>query len=283
MNTNSKKSILITAIASVANVGLGLSKLWVGIVSNYISVLTDGINNLCDVFSCVGAGVGIVFANSKPSKKYPNGLGKVEYLTTIFISLILLALGGVFVYYSVERLLYPRIVSFLWTYFVVLSVSVAVKIVLAALFYIGYKSTGSQVLKAEMYDSLLDTGVTSMVLVGFGVGMVSKIPMDGILGVFIGCGILLAGGKMFFESVTKLVGRKNFETEKLVLDCLENSDIVGRIFDINIYDLGEKRKHAYVKVEFKDFQADKVETLKKTMLEENININFLIEEQSNEN
>ena len=67
----SKMKIALTATAGVVNLALGILKLYAGIFTNSISIISDGINNFGDVFSNACAAAGFAFENKKPTAKYP--------------------------------------------------------------------------------------------------------------------------------------------------------------------------------------------------------------------
>ena len=89
-----KIKIAVSSSASAVNMGLGIVKVLAGIYTNSLSIITDGVNNFGDVLSNAGAAVGFAVENKAPTEKFPAGFGRVEYIVTFIMAIIIMAVGG---------------------------------------------------------------------------------------------------------------------------------------------------------------------------------------------
>ena len=91
--TRDKVIVRTSVIGILTNVFLAAFKAGVGILSNSIAVILDAVNNLSDALSSVITIVGTKLAGRLPDKKHPLGYGRIEYLTAMIVSGIVLYAG----------------------------------------------------------------------------------------------------------------------------------------------------------------------------------------------
>ena len=94
MQDRSKKIVRTSIIGIIANLGLVAVKAIVGLFANSLSIIMDAINNLSDALSSVITIVGTKLAQKKPDAKHPYGHGRIEYVTSLVISIIILVAGS---------------------------------------------------------------------------------------------------------------------------------------------------------------------------------------------
>ena len=90
MQDRSKKIVQTSLVGIFANLGLVVIKAIVGIVAMSVAIIMDAINNLSDALSSVITIVGTKLSQKKPDEKHPYGHGRVEYLTSLVISIIII-------------------------------------------------------------------------------------------------------------------------------------------------------------------------------------------------
>ena len=115
MQNRSKKIVRTSIIGIIANLGLVAVKAIVGLFANSISIIMDAINNLSDALSSVITIVGTKLAQKKPDAKHPYGHGRIEYVTSLVISIIILVAGSAAIAESVINIFNPRDVSLNYT------------------------------------------------------------------------------------------------------------------------------------------------------------------------
>ena len=103
---NREKTIVTTSIVGIiGNILLVVAKSIIGFIAGSISIILDAVNNLSDVLSSVITIIGTKLAGKKPDKKHPFGHGRVEYVTSLIIAIIILAAGGSAIYESITALI----------------------------------------------------------------------------------------------------------------------------------------------------------------------------------
>ncbi len=275
MNAKDKKSIFSTALGSVLNLALAFLKFWLGIATNCVSIMVDAINNFGDVVTGALSAVGIGLSKKKPTKEFPHGFGKIEYVVTLFVSAIFLGVGMVFIYMSAVKITFRTPVSFYWSYFGILAGTMGVKVLMGLFFLFYYKKTNSPVVKTFMLDSFLDSAITLVVLVGYLVGVYTAFPVDGILGVLLGILFIFNGAKIFWQTLEKLLDKRDEKYVFKIKKILDDEEIVKEYGSISIYDMGEDFKHAIIEIQFVDFCSK--EQIEKFELEtlEKYNVKFI--------
>ena len=162
-----EKHGLVASIGGIlTNVVLFSIKFVIGLLVASISIISDAINNLTDLFSNIVSLIGFKIANKPADKKHPYGHERVEYITGMIISFIIIAVGIVLGYTAVNKLIAHEVTSeYTIASFIVLGVAILGKILLG-LFYRGMgKAIDSVSLKASMQDSFNDCISTGLVLI----------------------------------------------------------------------------------------------------------------------
>ncbi len=237
-----KYGVLCGAYGIFLNVLLFAGKFFAGILSQSIAMTADAFNNLSDAGSSLISVIGFKLAGQKPDVKHPFGHGRIEYLSALAVSAVIVVMGYELGKESVGKILHPEELSFSWISVVILVASILVKFYMA--FYskrIG-KKINSEVLLATSTDSLSDTISTAVVLVATLVHFFFDIHLDGFCGLAVGVLIVIAGLKAAKETVSPLLGEMPdpefvAEVEKIVMS---HTGIVG-IHDLIVHNYGPGR------------------------------------------
>ena len=128
-----RTKLAVSSSASAVNFVLGVMKVLAGVWTNSLSILTDGVNNFGDVLSNAGAAVGFAVEKKAPTKRFPGGFGRVEYVVSFVMAIIIMAVGGGFMYSALDRVFYHPVVTFAWTQFGIVAATIVVKIGLGRL------------------------------------------------------------------------------------------------------------------------------------------------------
>lgn len=230
-------------------IGIGLNlllcagKFAAGAISGSISVMADAFNNLTDAASSVVTLIGFRLAGQKPDDEHPFGHGRMEYLTGLIISMLILLVGFELGKSSVEKILHPAAVSFSLLSAAILLASICVKLWMCFFNRALSKRIGSAALEATATDSLSDVVTTGVVLLGLVIGHFTHILIDGWLGVIVAIFILRAGLGAIKDTLDPLLGQApDPALVKGVQDTvLSHSEIVG-IHDLIIHDYGPGRR-----------------------------------------
>lgn len=130
-NQRRERVIIRTSwVGIVTNVLLALCKAGVGVMSNSIAVLMDAVNNLSDAASSIITIVGTKLAGKEADREHPFGYGRVEYLTAMLISALVLYAGGTALIESVKKIIHPEVSAYNGVGLLLLALSVGAKILL---------------------------------------------------------------------------------------------------------------------------------------------------------
>lgn len=230
-------------------IGVGLNlllcagKFAAGAVTGSISVMADAFNNLTDAGSSVVTLVGFRLAGQKADNDHPFGHGRIEYLSGLIVSILILLVGLELAKSSVEKILHPEQVAFSLLSAIILAASICVKLWMSALNRALSKKIDSAALSATAADSLADAVATTVVLAGLLIGHFSGWYIDGWLGIAVAVFILRSGLGAVKETMDPLLGQPPEPAlVKGVQDTvLSHREIVG-IHDLIIHDYGPGRR-----------------------------------------
>ncbi|MBQ8767998.1 MAG: cation transporter [Clostridia bacterium] len=229
----------------VINLMLALSKYFAGVISGSISVTADAINNLSDAGSSIISLVGVRLSAKPADKDHPYGHGRVEYISALAVSFVVLLMGIELFKSSVDKIINPVPVKFNIISLIILAVSIFAKL------WLGFfnKKLGEKIdsapMMAVMKDSFSDCLATGVALIAIVVSAFSDINIDGYLGVIVAGFIFLAGFNILKETMADLLGKpadKAF-TQEIENRILSYDKIVG-VHDMIIHDYGPGRKFA---------------------------------------
>lgn len=244
----------IGRITGVLGIGLNfilfLVKGGLGLITNSISLTADAFNNLSDTASSFITIVGFKLANKEADKKHPYGHGRIEYLTGLMISVLVIVVGYQFVVSSVNKILHPSPVSVSPIALVILIISISFKVFI----YLLNKKLGDRIksgtLLATAQDALGDILTTSVVIIGLIIGKFTTVPIDGFIGVLIALYIIFSGIKLSLETIDPILGEKPDDelAEKMKELIISYPDIYG-VHDLQMHNYGPSKTMATIDVE----------------------------------
>ena len=130
MKNKREKIVIKTSIISIiSNVVLAIFKAIVGLVSNSIAIISDAVNNLSDALSSIITIIGTKLAGKVPDKKHPYGYGRIEYMTSLVVSGIVLYAGITALIESVKKIITPQDVDYSTVTLIILVAGIIVKFI----------------------------------------------------------------------------------------------------------------------------------------------------------
>lgn len=246
--------MLCSAAGIALNVLLFAIKFIAGTLSGAISVTADAFNNLSDSGSSVITMLGFRLAAKKPDPDHPFGHGRIEYLSGIAVSILIVVMGVELLTGSVQKILHPEQPEISLLVFAVLAVSVAVKLYMFAYNRKYGKMYSSAAMLATSTDSLSDCISTGVVFLSMLFTYLTHINIDAYCGLAVSLFILYAGGKSAYETIQPLLGQP---PEKEFVDSIEelvtSFPTVTGVHDLVVHDYGPGRRmitlHAEVPAE----------------------------------
>ncbi len=247
---------LCGTVGIVLNILLFAGKFIAGLISNSIAITADAFNNLSDAGSSLVTLIGFKLAEQKPDSDHPFGHGRMEYLSGLVVSAVILMMGFELVKDSIDKILHPTGVDFSVVVLVILVASIIGKCYMAFYNFQYGKRFESSTLRATAVDSLSDCVSTSVVLIATLIGYYTDVQIDGYCGIAVGILIFVAGINAAKETLSPLLGEApdpEFvnQIEEMVLE-FDKESIVG-IHDLIVHDYGPGRRiislHAEVPAE----------------------------------
>lgn len=251
---NRNKIIIRTSIIGIlANVFLAAFKAVVGFFTNSIAISLDAVNNLSDALSSVITIIGTKLAGRRPDKKHPFGHGRIEYLSAVTISVIVLYAGISALVESIKKIITPEAPDYTPVALIIVAVAVLVKIVLGT--YV--RRTGVKVksdsLVASGKDALLDSVISASTLVAAGIYLIWGISLEAWLGAAISLIIIKSGIDMLREGVSSIVGeRVDSELTNGIKETILKFEDVRGVYDLILHNYGPNSYIGSVHIELPD-------------------------------
>lgn len=229
-------------VGIIVNLILFATKLIIGIISNSIAVTADAFNNLSDVASSVITILGFKLANKPPDKEHPFGHGRLEYISGLIVSFLVMLVGFEFIKTSFDRIIHPSKVIFNLIPFILILVSIVFKIWISKFNKTIGKAIKSSALKASSFDALSDVISSSCVALSLILSKWIDIPIDGYIGVLVSFIIIYAGYSLIKETMNPLLGEApDLELVKGVQSKLLSYDNITGGHDLVIHNYGPGR------------------------------------------
>jgi len=229
-------------------------KLLAGLLSGSVSIIADAINNLTDAGSSILVMVGYIISSKPADKEHPYGHARMEYICSLFISIIVTVLGVELLKSAIDSfkaaLAGGEAAQFDTLSLVIMGAAIVVKILLA-LFYTGVgKKIQSDSLHASAIDSIGDVCATAAVILGILLTPVIGPIADGIFGGIIAIYILIMGIKLIKESADTLLGTPpDVDLIKKIVHRVKSYDGVLGIHDLVVHNYGVDQLFATLHVE----------------------------------
>ncbi len=226
----------------ILNVLLFGVKLLAGMLSGAISIMADAFNNLTDAGSSVITLIGFRMSGQKPDKDHPFGHGRIEYISGLIVSMLIILVGFELGKTSLGKIITPEAVEFSTLSAAILICSVIVKAYMAFYnFRIG-KKISSSAMRATAQDSLNDCIATAVVLLCLIVSKFTALNIDAYCGLAVSAFILFAGLRAAKETMDPLLGTPPSEDLiKQINDIVYSHVGVEGIHDLIVHDYGPGR------------------------------------------
>ena len=231
--------ILSGILGIICNLFLFVLKLIIGIIMNSIAIISDAFNNLSDMASSIVTIISSKMSNRLPDKEHPYGHGRIEYISTMIVSFMIILVGIELLKTSIDKIINPEILQFSWALLIILSSSVLVKVWMYSYNkYIGEK-IDSSVLKTTSVDSLNDCISTAAVIISVFIGRYIPLPVDGVMGVLVSILIIYAGINVAKEIIGRLIGEPpSKELINQVTEFVMKEDNIVGVHDFMAHDYG---------------------------------------------
>ena len=232
-DTSREKTIIKTSIIGIAaNVFLAAFKAVIGLMTHSIAIVLDAVNNISDAGSSLITIIGTKLAGREPDKKHPFGYGRIEYLSAMIISVIVLYAGITSFTESVKKIISPQTPEYTGVSLVIVGAAVVVKIVLGK--YV--KSVGVKVNSDSLVnsgeDATLDSVISASTLAAAVIFLLWGLSLEAWLGAVISLVIIKSGFEMLKGTVSQILGERNDpELAKSIKQTVTEFDGVEGAYD----------------------------------------------------
>lgn len=244
--------MLCGALGIALNIFLFMVKFLAGQLSGSIAITADAFNNLSDAGSSVITLFGFKMAGQKPDSDHPFGHGRIEYISGLLVSIIILIMAFELFKSSVDKILHPQAVEASTLVLVILILSICVKVYM----YLYNRSVSRKIDSAAMMatakDSISDSIATVVVLLTTLLANLTEIQADGWCGLLVAAFVFYAGFSAAKDTISPLLGQPpepEFvkRIEEIIMEY-KDQGVIG-IHDLVVHNYGPGRVMLSVHVE----------------------------------
>lgn len=234
--------MLCGIVGIVLNILLFAGKFLAGTISHSIAITADAINNLSDAGSSFITLAGFKLASQKPDPDHPYGHGRIEYLSGLFVSLLIILMAVELIKTSFNKIIHPTETTISPLIIIILVASILVKLYMSVYNSKVGKQIDSAALLATAADSRGDMLATLLVLISSAIAYFFGIQIDGYCGLLVGLFILYAGFNAAKDTINPLLGKApDKEYVEKIEEIVTSHDLILGIHDMMIHDYGPGR------------------------------------------
>ena len=254
MNQNREIVVIKTSIISIlSNILLAGFKAFVGLLANSIAIISDAVNNLSDALSSIITIVGTKLAGKAPDKKHPYGYGRIEYMTSMIVSVIVLYAGITAFIESFKKIIHPEVSDYSMLTLIVLIAGIIIKFTLGIYVKKKGKEVNSDSLVASGSDAFNDAILSISVLASAIIYMVFHLSLEAYVGVLLSIFIMKAGLELIRESIDNMLGvRVESHLARSIKNEIVKEKEVQGAYDLILNDYGPDTYLGSVHIEVAD-------------------------------
>ena len=242
--------MLASVVGIFCNVLLFLIKISIGFVLRSISVMADAFNNLSDAGSSIISFVGVRIASKPADKDHPFGHGRIEYISALVVSFLVVEVGFTFLKDAIQKIMHPQEMHFQLISVIILLLSVGIKLWLGMFNKKLGKRIHSQVMLATAADSIGDVITTSATILSLIVFGVTGINIDGFVGLGVSLVVMWAGISIAKDTLEPLIGEAvSPEVYVQITKFVEQYDGIVGSHDLIVHNYGPGKSMASIHAE----------------------------------
>ena len=244
-------AVLLVAGCIALSLGLAIAKTYVGLRSNSLVIMLDGVNSFFDVATGVVALVAFCVLLHPRTERHPYGFGRGEYLAGFVVSAVTVVMGGAFFIRSVNRLAMAEPVYYRLSGMIIILVAWVVKLGMTLGYALTNRRVRSYALRALFWDGVLDVGMTTVSVLSFTLSQSVSYAVDAWFGLAVSVVVIGAGLKLVVDNTRLLLGGGDVRREtSLVRDVLSHTEGVEGVGQVFLSDYGYRAKAGYAEVTF---------------------------------
>ncbi|MDO4540090.1 MAG: cation diffusion facilitator family transporter [Syntrophomonadaceae bacterium] len=225
----------------IGNLVLSAIKLLLGFMSNSISLIADAVHTASDVLTSLVVLVGFRLSALPADHKHPFGHGRIEYIASLIIAIMLIAIGFGFGKSSIERFYSNAPVQGTWLVAIIMVAAALLKELMSRLSIHMGETIKSSALIADAWHHRTDAIASALVAVAIVASFYGYNRVDAILGIGVSLLIIWTGVEIFREAGSKLIGEQDDkQLEEISALAMTQAGVVGT-HDICVHEYGANR------------------------------------------
>lgn len=239
-----------SVVGIATNLLLFLIKIIAGLLFNSISIVADAVNNLSDSASSVITLVGFKISGKPADEKHPYGHARMEYISGLIVSFIIMFLGLQLIISSIDKIRHPQMAEFSILSITILVIAILIKLWQCFFYRKVGKKINSMTLVATSVDSRNDVAATSAVLLAAIITRLTGFNLDGYMGALVAILILISGVKLVSDTISPLLGVAPTKelVDNIYKKVLSYDNIIG-LHDLTVHSYGAYKCFASVHCE----------------------------------
>lgn len=248
-----QRIVRTSLIGIAANLVLAAFKTAVGLATNSIAILLDAVNSLSDALSSIITIIGTKLSGKRPDREHPYGHGRIEYLTSVVIAVIVLLAGLTSLRESVEKVFRPEETNYSALSLGIIAAAVVVKLLMGR--YVGKvgRELNAAALIASGSDASFDAALSFSTLAAAAVKLLWNWQIEGVLGVVISAFIIKAGVELLLDPVNSIIGlRADAQLSVPLKELICSFPEVRGAYDLTLHNYGPSQIIGSVHIEVPD-------------------------------
>ena len=242
--------MLASVVGIFCNALLFSVKLAIGLILSSLAVTADAFNNLSDAASSIISFVGVKMAGKPADAEHPFGHGRIEYIAALIVSFLVIEVGFTFFKSSISKIMHPEEITFDPVPFIILILSILVKLWMAFFNNKLGKRIDSKVMLATAADSLGDVITTSATVISIVICHFTSINVDAIAGLIVSGIVIWSGVSIAKDTLEPLIGQRvPSELYQKITDMVESYEGIVGAHDLIVHNYGPNRSMATIHAE----------------------------------
>lgn len=234
-----KKIRKVSLISVATNVALASAKVIIGFFTKSIAIVLDGVNNFSDAGSSLVAVVGASMAKRPPDKEHPFGHGRMEYISELVVTIIILYAGITALIESIKKIINPLKPDYDIASLTIIFAAIFVKIILSRYVYSNGRNVDSGALMNSGKDALFDAAIAASTFLAALLYLSTGLSVEAWIGALIAIYIIRIGVEMLAAALSKILGeREDSGFADKIRSIIGGYDGVYDVYDLIIDDYG---------------------------------------------
>jgi len=246
-------------VGIISNTLLCIIKIIAGIVTCSVAIVADGINNLTDVASSIITLFGFKLSAMPEDKEHPYGHERIEYISGLITSVIIIVVGIELAKTSVSKIINPAETHFSWLIIILLFIAILLKLLQSKFYFAAGNKINSTALRASAIDSRNDTVSTALVLLSLILSKYSGYNLDGYFGALVSVLVIFSGINLVKITGSQLLGEAPSEVLiNSITDLVTSFPGVLGTHDLMVHTYGPAKTFVSIHIEV-DAKSDILE------------------------